>query len=262
MRSSSRTSSSSNSVARTVHDLGLAAWFGGTLMGAVGVNRAAAGVAKNTTSTKVAGAGWSAWTPLNLAAIGAYLGGGAVLTVANRRRMVAQQGVGTASALKVGLTVVALGSTAYARYLGQKVIDAPGELAEDGTTPTERTDDDVARAQRQLAVLQWVIPASTAGLIATSAVMGEQQRPTRVAEGVARRVSDTLHLGDVGDAAGRIAGTLSLADVAERVTDSLHLDELPDRVGSVPGAVAGRVADVVQRAELPDRVGGVLHRSG
>jgi hypothetical protein len=31
-----------NTVARTLHDLGLAAWFGGSLMGAAGVNGAAA----------------------------------------------------------------------------------------------------------------------------------------------------------------------------------------------------------------------------
>jgi hypothetical protein len=31
-----------NTVARSLHDLGLAAWFGGSLMGAVGLNGAAA----------------------------------------------------------------------------------------------------------------------------------------------------------------------------------------------------------------------------
>jgi hypothetical protein len=33
-----------NTVARTLHDLGLAAWFGGSLMGATGLNGAAAAV--------------------------------------------------------------------------------------------------------------------------------------------------------------------------------------------------------------------------
>lgn len=252
---SSSTSSSSNSVARTVHDLGLAAWFGGSLMGAVGVNAGAAGATKNSTSTKVAGAGWSSWTPVNLAAIGAYLGGGAVLTVANRKRMAAQRGVGSASAVKVGLTVVALGATAYARYLGQKVIDAPGERAEDGTTPTEATDDEVAKAQRQLAVLQWVIPASTAGIIATSAVLGEQQRPSRVIDGVAQRVSGALHLDDVSGQLGGVAERVSSvpAAVADRVSDVVQRGDLSD--------LSDRVSDVVKRAELPDRVTDVLHRA-
>jgi hypothetical protein len=34
--------STDNTLARTLHDLGLAAWFGGSLMGAAGVNGAAA----------------------------------------------------------------------------------------------------------------------------------------------------------------------------------------------------------------------------
>jgi hypothetical protein len=34
-----------NTVARSLHDVGLAAWFGGSLMGAVGLNRVA-GAAK------------------------------------------------------------------------------------------------------------------------------------------------------------------------------------------------------------------------
>ena len=33
-----------NTVSRSLHDLGLAAWFGGSLMGAVGLNGAAAQV--------------------------------------------------------------------------------------------------------------------------------------------------------------------------------------------------------------------------
>lgn len=38
--------SSRNTVVRSLHDLGAAAWFGGSLMGAVGVN-GAAGAAKS-----------------------------------------------------------------------------------------------------------------------------------------------------------------------------------------------------------------------
>ena len=45
-----------NTVARTLHDLGLAAWFGGSLMGATGVNGAAA-VVEDPTQRR---AGWPA----------------------------------------------------------------------------------------------------------------------------------------------------------------------------------------------------------
>ena len=40
--------SNDNTVARTLHDLGLATWFGGSLMGATGLNGAAAAVEEPT----------------------------------------------------------------------------------------------------------------------------------------------------------------------------------------------------------------------
>jgi hypothetical protein len=57
-----------NTVARALHDVGLATWFGGSLMGAAGVNRAATAVEDPAQRLRVANAGWARWTPLNLAA--------------------------------------------------------------------------------------------------------------------------------------------------------------------------------------------------
>jgi hypothetical protein len=185
---------SSNTFARSLHDVGLAAWFGGSLMGAIGLNSSGASAADDDESTDVAGAGWSAWTPVNLAAIGAYVAGGAVLTVSNRKRLAAQKGVGTTAIVKTALSAVALAATGYSRVIGQRVIDAYAETAVDGTTPTEETSDDVAAAQLQLKKLQWVIPATTGAIIVTSAVMGEQQRPAQVAGGLAERLGERLHL--------------------------------------------------------------------
>jgi hypothetical protein len=190
--------------ARSLHDLGLAAWFGGSLMGAVGVNGSAAAAARTKDSTSVAGAGWSAWTPVNLVAIGAHLVGGADLMLANKGRVVGQRGVGGASLAKLALTAVALGATGYSRAIGQKVIEADTP-AEDGTTPLEGTDPSIASAQRQLAVLQWIIPASTGALIVLSAVMGEQQRSTEVARGVSGRIVGHLPSGPERHSPGQAA---------------------------------------------------------
>jgi len=110
-----------NTVARTLHDLGLATWFGGSLMGATGVNGAAAVVEDPTQRLRVVNSGWARWIPLNLAGIAAHLAGGAVLTGANKGRLAGQQGVATASTVKAALTVAALGTTAYARVLGKKL---------------------------------------------------------------------------------------------------------------------------------------------
>jgi hypothetical protein len=49
-----------NTVSRSLHDLGLAAWFGGSLMGAIGVNGAAAQVEEPKQRLRVACAGWTA----------------------------------------------------------------------------------------------------------------------------------------------------------------------------------------------------------
>jgi hypothetical protein len=177
-----------NTLARTLHDVGLAAWFGGSLMGAAGVNGAAAVVEDSTQRLRVANTGWARWTPLNLAGIAAHLAGGAVLTGANKGRLASQQGVATASTVKTALTVAALGTTAYARLLGKKLERASDVPVEGGTSPGPTTPDEVARAQRQLTALQWVIPALTGAVLVVNARMGEQQRPTKVTKGLLRRL--------------------------------------------------------------------------
>jgi hypothetical protein len=183
-----RMPSTDNTVARTLHDLGLAAWFGGSLMGAAGLNGAAAVVQDPTQRLRVANTGWSRWTPLNLAGIAAHLAGGAVLTGANKGRLAAQQGVAATSTIKTALTVAALGTTAYARVLGKKLERAGDVPVEGGTTPNPATPDEVARAQRQLTALQWVIPVLTGGVLVVNARMGEQQRPSQISKGLVRRL--------------------------------------------------------------------------
>ncbi|HEX5882498.1 MAG TPA: hypothetical protein VF468_29895 [Actinomycetota bacterium] len=177
-----------NTLARSLHDVGLAAWFGGSLMGAAGVNGAAAVVQDPNQRLRVANTGWARWTPLNLAGIAAHLAGGAVLTGANQGRLAGQQGVAAASAVKTALTVAALGTTAYARVLGKKLERAGDVPVEGGTTPNPTTPEEVARAQRQLTALQWVIPVLTGAMLVVNARMGEQQRPAQVSKGLVRRL--------------------------------------------------------------------------
>jgi hypothetical protein len=180
--------STDNTLARTLHDLGLAAWFGGSLMGAAGLNGAAAVVQDPSQRLRVANSGWARWTPLNLAGIAAHLAGGAVLTGANKGRLAGQQGVAATSTVKTALTVAALGTTAYARLLGKKLERAGDVPVEGGTTPNPATPDKVTSAQRQLTALQWVIPALTGAVLVLSARMGEQQRPTQVSKGLLGRL--------------------------------------------------------------------------
>jgi hypothetical protein len=178
----------SNTISRSLHDIGGAAWFGGSLMGAVGLNGASSEVSDPSQRSRVANAGWSRWTPVNFAAIAAHILGGIGLMRGNKARLTAQQGAGTANAAKLALTGIALGATAYSRILGQKIISAGDVPVEGGTSPSTATPEEVANAQRQLHFMQWVIPAATGGIMAIGSVMGEQQRPRSVAGGVARRL--------------------------------------------------------------------------
>jgi hypothetical protein len=180
-----------NSWARVAHDLGLATWFGGSLMGAVGLNPAAKQASSANERIEVANAGWARWTPVNAVGIAAYTVGGAVLTWANKGRLAAQSGVGSATMAKNAVSLAALAATGYSRVLGQRLMDHEKVPAKDGTTPVEDTPPDVKKIQQQLKILQYAIPAHVGALIAISAVMGEQQRTTQVAQGVLRRLLPT-----------------------------------------------------------------------
>jgi hypothetical protein len=96
--------------------------------------------------------------------------------------------VATTSTVKIALTVAALGVTGYARVLGKKLERAGDVPVEGGTTPNSATPEEVARAQRQLTALQWVIPVLTGAVLVVNARMGEQQCPTQVTKGLVRRL--------------------------------------------------------------------------
>ncbi|MCU1677478.1 MAG: hypothetical protein JWM93_2236 [Frankiales bacterium] len=177
-----------DTISRTMHDVGLAAWFGGSLMGAVGLNGAAADVSDPRERTQVASSGWQRWTPINLAAIGAHLIGGAGLLLANRGRVAGQKGVTGSTIAKTALTGAALAATAYSRALGEKVIRSNAPSA-GGTTPTSQTPPDVADAQNKLNTMQWAIPALTGGLVWLTSLHGEQQKPTQQAKGMLGRAA-------------------------------------------------------------------------
>ena len=176
-----------DTLARSLHDTGLAAWFGGSLMGAVGLNGAAAEVDDPKQRARVVNAGWSRWTPVNLAAIGAHVVGGALIITANKGRIAGQQGVATWTAAKLGVTVAALAATGYTRVLGQKIERVGDVPVEGGTEPLPETPDEVKAAQRQLKVLQWTIPLLTGAALMMGARMGEQQRPMEVSSGILGR---------------------------------------------------------------------------
>lgn len=178
-----------NTVSRSLHDLGLSAWFGGTLANAVALNPAAGAADTDRASGAVVNAGWDRWTPVNAAAIGAHLVGSVGQLSGNSHRIGRQQGVATMVVAKTALTVAALGATAWSRSLGRTVSEHENPPVGSGTTPVAGTPREVASAQQRLAVLQWVIPAVTGALVVISAFAGEQQRAVEVQKGVLRHLT-------------------------------------------------------------------------
>ena len=180
-----------NTLSRALHDVGLAAWFGGTLANAVALNPAAGEADSSTGTGAVANVGWDRWTPVNAAAIGAHLLGSVGQLAGNKGRVAGQEGVASMSVAKTALTAAALGVTAYSRVLGRKVSDSTRVPAQSGTEPAAETPPEVAKAQQQLKMLQWAVPVLTGALVVVSSYAGEQQRATEQQKGIARRLLPT-----------------------------------------------------------------------
>ena len=161
---------------RVLHDVGLAAWFGGSLFGVAGLNTAATEAGDRRSARRVASIGWAKWTPWQVAAVGVHAVGGIGLLITNRRRSRQQPGAHANNVVKMVVTAAAAGVTAYSGTLGAKVAKHADEGAAGSVTPGSTSSEELASAQRQLKICQWLIPALTGTIIVLGAIHGEQQR--------------------------------------------------------------------------------------
>jgi hypothetical protein len=168
-----------NTLIRAANEVSLAVWFGGSLMGATGLERGAS--AANGDKHRVEATAWSAWQPLQVAAIATQLASGAALTFANRKRVAGQRGVAATSVIRTALTGAAIASTVVAARTGAKVA-AEARADGDSFDPVRPPDE------RMLRVSQWLVPALTGAMVVVDALMGEQQRPNQVARGALDRI--------------------------------------------------------------------------
>jgi hypothetical protein len=168
-----------NTFIRAANEVSLAVWFGGSLMGATGLERGAA--AADGDKHRVEATAWSAWQPVQVAAIATQLVSGAALTFANRKRVAGQRGVARTSAVRTGLTGAAIAMTILAARSGAKVA---------AEADADRTSDDPVHEpdERRLRMAQWLVPALTGAMLVFDALMGEQQRPRQVARGTIERI--------------------------------------------------------------------------
>jgi putative copper export protein len=155
---------------RATHLVTNAAWFGGSLMGAVGLNPASREPDTERERVEVSGTGWERWGPVQGAAVGLHLLSGLAILADNRNRVVAHPPTTAAVVAKTALTAAAVASTAAAWIYGTRLGDASGE---DG----HPRDPEAAEAARsKLAWLQWATPALTGAVLVLDAQLGEQQR--------------------------------------------------------------------------------------
>lgn len=175
-----------DTTSRALHDLGIAAWFGGSLMAAVGLNGALRQVHDLRQQVRLAHAVWAQWAPVQIAAGASYFAAGTMLTIANKSRLVAERGVLTSAAIVGGAGVATALASVYGGTLQGRLArwaDEPPEGGGDGGLPPE-----VRRDLRRLRVVQWLVPALSGTMLVFNAHLGELQRPKMVVSGIARRV--------------------------------------------------------------------------
>ncbi|GAT88447.1 hypothetical protein CVCC1112_3106 [Paenarthrobacter nicotinovorans] len=173
-----------NLVARSIHDLTAAAWFGGSLMGAIGLSGAAAEAKDPTERTRLSSKGWGKWAPFQTAAFAGHLASDLAIAWENKGRITKQDGVAANTIYKTAVTVAGAAVTLYAGLVGKKVDKLSEEGAEGATEPRAGASDELKSAQTQLKALQWAIPAFAAWVIILGAKHGEMQRPKNILQGL------------------------------------------------------------------------------
>ena len=155
---------------RATHLVTNAAWFGGSLMGAVGLNPASREASNLRERAEVSGTGWERWGPVQGAAVGLHLLSGLAILADNRRRVAAHPPTTAVVLAKTVLTGAAVASTVAAYVVGNELGKAMGE---DGH-PQE--PEAAERARGRMRWLQWTTPALTGAMLVLDAELGEQQR--------------------------------------------------------------------------------------
>jgi uncharacterized membrane protein len=187
--------------AHLLHDLGLFAWFGGSLMGVVGLHGASTAVADPRDRITVPEAGWRRFQPVQLASILAYWLGAAGLARNDADlRPAFQRGIVANDVARISLAVSATAFTAVNAYLGRQISRTAHAAADGGgtapvagaTTPAAVTPPEVASAQRRQHVVQWATPAATGAVIVLAAQRNQMERPDGVLRGVLGRAREVL----------------------------------------------------------------------
>ena len=166
-----------NTVIRSLHDIGLDAWFGGSLMGVIGLNGAAAKAKDPTERLRLSSLGWARWAPVQLGAIALYGVGSVGLLLGDKGRQAVQDEARTNSALTIVFTGLAGTASVLGAIAGTVIGKSSAEGAPGVTESSAANSDGLKAAQRVEKVTQWAIPILTGVIVVLHAQQGELQRP-------------------------------------------------------------------------------------
>jgi len=189
------TTTDNHFIAQSVHDLGTALWFGGSVMGIAGVNKSGSDLTAGIDKVRVASSAWSRFQPAQFGGIAATLVTGLQLTRSNKQRLALQKGYGTVGTLKAALTVAGAGATAYAAYSGAKIGQLAEQAARDGslevkdaTLPSAGTPAEIKKWQARQRVTQAAVPALAGAVIVCNAWLVQSYRVGSTVKGILGRL--------------------------------------------------------------------------
>jgi uncharacterized membrane protein len=163
---------------RAIHDVGLAAWLGGSMFGKFALNPAVAGISDKKERGRVANLAWNGYNLVN--SLG--LGSAAVGYLAARSTEIGDGKITnserTLYRVQDALMVAAVGTGVANGIQGARLAKQAPDGAvpiEDGTTPAPETPPAAAKIQKSLGVLGNVNILTGIALVAVNAIQTRRQ---------------------------------------------------------------------------------------
>lgn len=162
---------------RALHDIGLAAWLGGSLFGKFALNPAVGLVSDKSDRGKVLNGAWNGYNLVNSLGLGAVALGWAGARMTEARNGQLTDSEQTLARVKDALVATAVVTGLANGVQGGRLAKQAPEGAvpiEDGTTPASETPPQAAKIQRSLGLLGNVNIATGVALAAVNALLAQQ----------------------------------------------------------------------------------------
>lgn len=205
---------------RAAHDVGLAAWLGGSMFAKFAMNPSLSRISEPAERGSVASAAWNGYNLVNAAGLGAGALGWAAARLTEAEDAELSGTEQKLSQAKDVLMTAAVVTGVLSGIQGGRLARQAPEGAvpiEDGTTPTNETPEKAASMQRSLGVLGNANIAIGVALVSVNAVLAQinyshpaQRRALGRAAGNGSRSGSPLWLGTA------VAGLAAAADEARR----------------------------------------------